>query len=619
MRPHSCLSQLLLALSLSLGLLASVHSLSADASPIAAAVHSLAPAATEYWRPVLHYTPLKNWINDPVSRHQVADRSHRATAATSFRSQHTSAQLSDSPSLPPCLYCVQNGLVYDNRTGLWHLFAQYNPNSEDGSDYQSWAHAVSSDLVVWQHWPVALLYGDGLDIWSGSAVLDYNSSGLCTVPGQPCMVAVYCSQNRATGNQSISIASSTDASYAAPFAKYGVVIDIHSSNFRDPAAFWYSTADGGRHAGPRYEGDADGYWLVVITHSDVHEMEFWRSADLIRWSLLSSFHTGERGNWDCPDFFPIREQSTGELRWVLTGSYSGTPGGYWVGHFDGRNFTTEQREWQLQDFGVDNYAFITYNDAPDDRRVSVAWLMAWDYSGRVPTAPWRGAGTIPRDLTLHAHNSANNSTVYLLHQLPVKELDAHTAHTYSLREPAVLTANSSGTFVRDRLKFAGGVTYEVNAVLNFSRCAVLKVDCTAVFLLRLDAATGQAMRIGVTVPIRAGPLVHFMNRSHSGVQSISDSYNAYWQPALPRIQALTDRSLPVEVRLLVDASAVEVFLQRGVVAASYQFFPLPDRDNYACELQVQQGEVVVASMSVHTFWQSPAPPTKRETGVVESE
>ena len=125
------------------------------------------------------------------------------------------------------------------------------------------------------------------------------------------------------------------------------------------------------------------------------------------------------------------------------------------------------------------------------------------------------------------------------------------------------------------------------------------------------------MRIGLTVPTHLGPLVHFMNRSHSGVQSIADSYNAYWLPALPAVEALTDRSLLVEVRLLVDVSAVEVFLQRGVVAASYQFFPLAGRDNYACELVVAEGEVEVASMSVHTFWQSPAPPTV-EAGV-ESE
>ena len=61
--------------------------------------------------------------------------------------------------------------------------------------------------------------GDGVNIWSGSAVLDHNSSGLCTVPGQPCMVCVYCGQSPATGLQNINIASSTDAAITT-FRKY---------------------------------------------------------------------------------------------------------------------------------------------------------------------------------------------------------------------------------------------------------------------------------------------------------------------------------------------------------------------------------------------------------------
>ena len=515
----------------------------------------------------------------------------------------------------------QNGLVYDNRTQLWHLFAQYNPNDESGSTDQSWIHAVSADLITWDRWDVAILWGNGTEIWSGSAVLDYNTSGLCTVQGQACMVAVYCSHNQQSGGQSISLASSTDAEYRAPFQKYpdNPVIDIGSSAFRDPAAFWYSTTDNGRYAGPRYYGDVDGYWVVVITHSDMSMMEFWRSADLIHWSHISSFNTGNQGNWDCPDFFPIREQSTGKVYWVLTGSYSGTPGGYWVGEWDGSNFTTPQAgtEWQLQDYGVDSYAWISYNNAPNNRRVSVAWLMPWSYAGSVPTAPWRGGSSIPRDLTLHQHRTANGSLTFLLHQLPAIELASHRNKHYHLDSPVRVTTNQTKSLVHDILGFAGGSVYEINAVLNFSSCST--PPCTAVFLLRYDSFTGQAMQIGVTIPTDDGPFVHFMNRSYSGYQTIDDPYNAYWAPALPAVEATLDRSLAIEVRILVDVTAVEVFLQRGVVAASYQFFPLPDRFNYGCELVVSDGEVVVTELDIFTFVESPAPPRADGMATVKSE
>ena len=519
------------------------------------------------------------------------------------------------------MLCPQNGLIYDSRTQLWHLFAQYNPVDESGSTDQSWLHAVSSDLITWERWDVAIMWGNGTEIWSGSAVLDYNTSGLCTVAGEPCMVAVYCSHNQSSGGQSISIAVSTDADYRAPFHKYDAnpVIDIGSSAFRDPAAFWYSTADHSRHAGPRYTGDVDGYWVVVITHSDVSMMEFWTSANLREWTQMSSFNTGNQGNWDCPDFFPIREQSTGEEYWVLTGSYSGTPGGYWVGKWDGMTFTTPQAgtDWTLQDYGVDSYAWITYNNAPNNRRVSVAWLMAWNYAGSVPTAPWRGGGTIPRDLTLHQHRTTNGSITFLLHQLPVRELVDHRDDQYHLYSPVRVTTNQSKSVVKDILGFAGGSVYEINAVLNFSSCT--SPPCTAVFLLRYDSFTGQAMQIGITLPAGDGPFVHFMNRSYSGYQTIDEPYNDYWSPPLPAVEATTDRSLAIDVRILLDVTAVEVFVQRGVVAASYQFFPLADRFNYGCELIVTEGEVVVSELDIFTFIESPAMPNVSRHVRIESE
>ena len=507
----------------------------------------------------------------------------------------------------------QNGLVYDDRTGLWHLFAQYNPNDESGSADQSWLHAVSSDLLLWERWPVAILWGNGTDIWSGSAVLDYNTSGLCTVPGEACMIAVYCSHGHTSGTLTISIASSTDSDYRAPFAKYSgnPVIDPISDGVRDPAAFWYSADDGMRHAGPRYDGDRSGYWVVVVSSGSL--LQFWRSHDLIHWNFTSAFDPGPSGYWDCPDFYSIREQASGDVYWVLSGSLSGTqPGGYWVGQWDGARFASGQAgpEWIPQDYGVDSYAAITYNNAPNNRRVGLAWLDQWGYSTAVPTAPWRGGATIPRDLTLHQHRTANGSLVLRLHQLPCPELLSHRAKHYHLSAPARLQVGANTSVVRDVVGFPGGSVYEINALLNFSSCSSL--PCTAVFLLRFDSFTGQAMQLSITVPAGEWPLVLSMNRSYSGYQDIGGIYNNVASTALPAVSETLDRARAIDVRILLDMTAVEVFLLDGLVAASYQFFPLPDRLNFGCELRALQGTVDVVALDIFTYKESPvvpAPPT----------
>ena len=92
-----------------------------------------APRYAEPFRPQYHYTPEANWMNDP------------------------------------------NGMVYFE--GEYHLFYQYNPFG-DKWGHMSWGHAVSTDLVHWEHLPVAIPEQDGVMAFSGSIVVDWeNTSG----------------------------------------------------------------------------------------------------------------------------------------------------------------------------------------------------------------------------------------------------------------------------------------------------------------------------------------------------------------------------------------------------------------------------------------------------------
>src|SRR5688500_8489080 len=117
----------------------------------------------EPFRPQIHFTPEKNWMNDP------------------------------------------NGLVYHD--GEWHLFYQYNPFG-DRWGHMSWGHAVSRDLVRWQHLPLAMAEENGVMIFSGSAVVDVKNTSGFGVRGRPPMVAIYTGHRE--GRQDQRIAYSND-------------------------------------------------------------------------------------------------------------------------------------------------------------------------------------------------------------------------------------------------------------------------------------------------------------------------------------------------------------------------------------------------------------------------
>ena len=290
----------------------------------------------EAYRPVYHHTPLWGWMNDP------------------------------------------NGLFY--KDGVWNLYFQYNPY---GSTWENmtWGHATSRDLVHWQYEGTPVEPDALGTIFSGSAVVDSaNTAGF----GKNAIVAMYTS---AAESQTQSLAYSTDG--GKTFTKYSdnPTLTAKEPDFRDPKMIW---------------NEATNEWNLVMATGQ--KMNFYSSKDLKNWKYESSFGEGygcHKGVWECPDLIQMANG-----KWVLFcninpgGPFGGSATQYFVGQWDGHQFTCESKpevtKWM--DYGKDHYATVTFSNAPDGRHVALPWMSNWQYAAVVPTKQYRSGNGIPRDL-----------------------------------------------------------------------------------------------------------------------------------------------------------------------------------------------------------------------------
>lgn len=294
------------------------------------------------FRPEIHFTPERGWTNDP------------------------------------------NGLVYEN--GNYHLFAQYYPEPFWGPMH--WCHAISRDLIHWKHLPVAMAPDDLGFIFSGSAVYDKdNSSGFGTAE-RPAIVAMYTSHGE---KEQQSISYSTDYVNFAKYRGNPVIPNNELPNFRDPKVF----------------RNPNGGWSAVLAAGD--RVFFYASDNLREWRKTGEF--GPEGNrftgvWECPDLFPV--SIDGKDKWVLLvsmGNRKEVNNGchrtqYFLGQFDGLTFTcdTPRKEPDFLDQGFDNYAGVTYDNAP--KRTLISWAADSIYARNLPTGEFCGYMTIPRNIGL---------------------------------------------------------------------------------------------------------------------------------------------------------------------------------------------------------------------------
>ncbi|MHB0880641.1 PfkB family carbohydrate kinase [Paenibacillus sp. SEL1] len=477
------------------------------------------------FRPGFHFSPHSHWLNDP------------------------------------------NGLVYYE--GVYHLFYQHHPYSNQWGPMH-WGHAVSQDLVHWEHMPIALFPDEHGAIFSGCCVVDWNnSSGL--FDGSHGLIALFTHADICpeTGQprQRQSLAYSSDKGRTWHKYEGNPILDEHDLvDFRDPKVFWHSPSES---------------WIMALVAGD--HVRFYRSDNLREWSLSGEFGKidgSHDGVWECPDLFELLVDDSGHSKWVLIISIGDNPNcpegsrtQYFIGEFDGNTFINDNPADHILwlDYGRDNYAGVTWSDIAeqDGRRVIIGWMSNWKYANQTPTGAWRGTMTLPRVLSLTSRDEG-----VVLTQMPVREIE-------QLRK---------GTLCWNEVKVTpeAPFTQKINDVL-------LEIEAD------IDIRSGDEVHIKMKSSGQSETIIGydpwrqwlFIDRSKSGLTDFHSSF------ACKHGARMVSENGKIKLHIWLDRNAVEVYANEGLVALTDQIFPDAPMDRI--EISAKSGEVVVNSFYIHAL------------------
>ena len=506
---------------------------------------------TDYYRPSYHFTPLYGWMNDP------------------------------------------NGMVY--KDGEYHLYFQYNPYGSKWGNMH-WGHAVSKDLIHWEHLDPAIARDPVGHIFSGSSVIDKkNTAGF----GKDAIIAIY-TNNSVNHDEVQCIAYSNDN--GRTFTKYEgnpVLTPFDGlKDFRDPKVFWYEKGK---------------CWYMIVSADK--ETRFYKSKNLKKWTYVSAFGKGlgqQPCQYECPDFFqlPVNGDKK-KMKWVMTMNinpgcwFGGSATEYFVGDFDGKKFTCpDADEVKWLDWGKDHYATVTFSNT-GDRVLGITWMSNWQYANLTPFKQNRGANGLPRELKLYEKNGKYYISedvapeVYALRKETKDLADASVADDKDLKGVA---ANMNGAF-----EIEADVTPDANGIAG------------------IEISNNKRERTLIYFDMKQGKVV--MDRTESGLsdfgkQSVPHDIELAWdkqlaaagkQPAriTNSINYKNDFSLATwaplslcedgkktyHVDIFVDKSSVELFVDGGRIAMTNLVFPVAPYENV--KLYTQGGKAEFKNLKIH--------------------
>ena len=448
----------------------------------------------EAHRPQIHFSPKAHWINDP------------------------------------------NGMVYSN--GTYHLFFQYYPDSTVWGPMH-WGHAISKDLIHWKELPIAL-YPDSLGyIFSGSAVVDKNNTSGFGKNGQVPQVAIFTHHDpvgekegrKNFQNQSLAYSLDNGKTWIK-YAGNPVLQNPGIIDFRDPKVMWY---------------EPQKKWVMTLAVKD--RITFYSSPDLKNWKKQSEFGSeigAHGGVWECPDLFTLDDG--GKKVWVLIvnlnpgGPNKGSATQYFLGDFDGNQFTPHSTDVKWLDYGPDEYAGVTWSNT-GNRKIFLGWMSNWLYAKVVPTKTWRSAMTIPRELKLkHECND-----IFIVSQ-PVAEL--------SIIETKQETAENTKTNKSLHLTHKTG---KINLPCRLN----LSFQESKDFSLIISNELNEQIVIGYDQKQNQ----FFIDRTKSGKTDFQKDFAA--KSVAPRLTP----NPKMNISLVIDVSSVELFADDGLTVMTGIFFP----------------------------------------------
>ncbi|WP_246117175.1 glycoside hydrolase family 32 protein [Shouchella miscanthi] len=432
-----------------------------------------------------------------------------------------------------------NGLIYFNNQ--YHVFYQHYPYDPTHGPMH-WGHAVSDDLVHWNHLPIALAPGDHCDqsgCFSGSAVDD---NGVLTL--------LYTGHNvinreRDEFYQNQNMARSMD----------GVRFDKSSQNpvipkqpegmqhhFRDPKVW-----------------KENGSWKMVVgsTEEGCGQVLLYQSDQLETWSYegVLAKHNGENEGymWECPDFFPLGDEH------VLLLSPQGIEAegdryhnhhqtGYFVGHYQKNQF--ERGSFKELDYGHDFYAVQTFQDGKN-RRIAIGWMDMWESPMPSQKEGWAGALTLPRELVL------KNGHLYMK---PVEELVA--LREKEIKLPSTNVANKWALPIKGQ-----------------------KIELVVTINLNQTKAEGFGLKLAQAEDGSEETVLFF----DSNTKTVTLDRSQSGEGVTGKRTAPVSWNEQVRIQLFLDRSSIEVFLNDGETVLTSRIYP--KETSIGAELFVLNGNV----------------------------
>jgi len=425
------------------------------------------------FRPKIHFTAPSAWINDPC------------------------------------------GLVFYE--GKYHLFYQHYPH--DGIwGPMHWGHAISENLIDWEHLPIALYPDDKGTIYTGSAVADINNiSGFGENDKVP-LVAFYTNSGE---KQEQHIAYSLNGIDFIKYENNPVIPNPGIKDFRDPNMFWNPVRN---------------CWSMVIAAGD--RVMFYATKDLRSWEKTGEFGVTENlvgGIWEVPDMVPLEFE--GKTVWLLIASMIPEKDGphvsmqYFLGDFDGDKFINSipfDYAEQL-DCGWDNYAGFTFNNV--EAPIYIGWGNCWQYAAKTPTGEYTGNMTLPRHLAIKS-----------------------TPVGLRLAAKPIIPDNIIGD----------NNTLETNSVLN-SETFILKIEGEGACSIRIENEGGQYLVFGVDIDNYL-----YYDRTNAGATDFCEHF-ASEKFSVRKVKRFFEAAYSIE--FIFDVSMSELFIDDGTRSMAMLCYP----------------------------------------------